>query len=354
MLEYYTGILFLTTNRVGAFDEAFRSRIHMTLYYPLLDEDQTRRIWSMNLKRMLKRKEGKLEASERDLLDFAITHFKKNVPRKTRWNGRQIRNACQTAAALAEFEAHNKPQPESSVETSSTETTTVIAQLQVKHFEIVAEAALQFDTYIEETIAYNQSDRAYQAKERSDHFDWKQRSSARPPPMFASSYGAGSDYDPNPPYYAQRQDAPWSSHTPGRERSYGGGGGYDRGDADPYDRRTPGSGLSERMQDSAMGLATPSTSRRSPAPLRDPGGGFDGTPSQRERGPYASAPMDEPPFATYQGRKYPGTGYDGGGGYDGGRYQRGETEPPVSQREREREQYGPPPGDLRDFRGYSS
>ena len=326
----------------------------MTLYYPLLDEDQTRRIWSMNLKRMLKRKEGKLEASERDLLEFALTHFKKNVPRKTRWNGRQIRNAFQTAAALAEFEAHNKLPPEGGVEASSTETTTtVVAQLQVKHFEIVAEAALQFDTYIEETIAYNQSDRAYQAKERSDHFDWKQRSTGagRPAaPMFASSYGAGSDYDPNPPYYAQRQDAPWSSsHTTGRERSYG---GYDRGDPDPYDRRTPGSGLSERMQDSAMGLATPSASRRSPAPLREPGGGFDSTPSQRERerGPYASAPLDEPPFATYQGRKYPGAGYDSG--YDSGRYQRGETEPPVSQRERE--QYGPPPGDLRDFRGYSS
>lgn len=30
-LEYYSGILFLTTNRVGSIDEAFRSRIHMRL-----------------------------------------------------------------------------------------------------------------------------------------------------------------------------------------------------------------------------------------------------------------------------------------------------------------------------------
>lgn len=36
-LEYYAGILFLTTNRVALFDDAFKSRIHMSLYYPALD-----------------------------------------------------------------------------------------------------------------------------------------------------------------------------------------------------------------------------------------------------------------------------------------------------------------------------
>ena len=34
VLEYYAGILFLTTNRIGDFDEAFTSRIHMRLFYP--------------------------------------------------------------------------------------------------------------------------------------------------------------------------------------------------------------------------------------------------------------------------------------------------------------------------------
>lgn len=32
MLEYYKGILFLTTNRIGTFDEAFKSRIHISLF----------------------------------------------------------------------------------------------------------------------------------------------------------------------------------------------------------------------------------------------------------------------------------------------------------------------------------
>lgn len=35
MLEYYKGLLFLTTNRVGAFDEAFKSRVHITLFCEL-------------------------------------------------------------------------------------------------------------------------------------------------------------------------------------------------------------------------------------------------------------------------------------------------------------------------------
>jgi SpoVK/Ycf46/Vps4 family AAA+-type ATPase len=36
-LEYYDGILILTSNRVGTFDEAFKSRIQVALHYPNLD-----------------------------------------------------------------------------------------------------------------------------------------------------------------------------------------------------------------------------------------------------------------------------------------------------------------------------
>jgi len=37
-LEYFTGILILTTNRVATFDQAFRSRIHISLGLPALDQ----------------------------------------------------------------------------------------------------------------------------------------------------------------------------------------------------------------------------------------------------------------------------------------------------------------------------
>jgi SpoVK/Ycf46/Vps4 family AAA+-type ATPase len=39
VLEYYQGILILMTNRVGTFDEAFKSRVQLALYYPQLSEE---------------------------------------------------------------------------------------------------------------------------------------------------------------------------------------------------------------------------------------------------------------------------------------------------------------------------
>ncbi|KAI0150560.1 hypothetical protein GGR57DRAFT_514176 [Xylariaceae sp. FL1272] len=49
VLEYYAGILFLTPNRIGDFDEAFASRINISLYYPELDETKTKNIFKLNL-----------------------------------------------------------------------------------------------------------------------------------------------------------------------------------------------------------------------------------------------------------------------------------------------------------------
>jgi SpoVK/Ycf46/Vps4 family AAA+-type ATPase len=44
-LEYYQGIMFLTTNRVSDFDEAMQSRIHLTLKYGALGVDTRKGIW---------------------------------------------------------------------------------------------------------------------------------------------------------------------------------------------------------------------------------------------------------------------------------------------------------------------
>src|SRR5271163_4464933 len=50
-LEYCTGILFLTTNRVSEFDEAILSQIHIMLRYYDLDREARRDIWTNFLKR---------------------------------------------------------------------------------------------------------------------------------------------------------------------------------------------------------------------------------------------------------------------------------------------------------------
>lgn len=44
-MEYYQGILFLTTNRAEDFDPAFMSRIHLMIDYQPLNEHQRTRIW---------------------------------------------------------------------------------------------------------------------------------------------------------------------------------------------------------------------------------------------------------------------------------------------------------------------
>lgn len=52
LLEYFQGILFLTTNRVETFDDAFQSRIHVALRYGDLTTKAKRSVWKMFLERV--------------------------------------------------------------------------------------------------------------------------------------------------------------------------------------------------------------------------------------------------------------------------------------------------------------
>lgn len=171
VLEYYSGILFLTTNRIGAFDLAFHSRIHMSLFYPRLDKDSTIKIWEMNLARAQETWGDKLSIDEKDqkeILDFASKHFldleksKKTIV----WNGRQIRNAFQTAIALAEWEAH-----QFGVKHKVREP--IKPTLEKKHFVSVAKASKHFDDYLKETLAGTAADLAMEDHERRDDFKSK-------------------------------------------------------------------------------------------------------------------------------------------------------------------------------------
>jgi SpoVK/Ycf46/Vps4 family AAA+-type ATPase len=85
--------LILTSNRVGTFDEAFKSRIQLALHYDDLDQDQRKKIWRNFIAR--------LEASESESVD--TTNLLKHIEElaKPEMNGRQIRNAVTTARQLA-------------------------------------------------------------------------------------------------------------------------------------------------------------------------------------------------------------------------------------------------------------
>jgi SpoVK/Ycf46/Vps4 family AAA+-type ATPase len=52
LLEYFQGILFLTTNRVETFDDAFQSRIHIALRYGDLTTKAKRSVWKMFLEKV--------------------------------------------------------------------------------------------------------------------------------------------------------------------------------------------------------------------------------------------------------------------------------------------------------------
>ncbi|KAK3349555.1 hypothetical protein B0T25DRAFT_504750 [Lasiosphaeria hispida] len=106
-LEYYSGILFLTTNIVGVIDEAFKSRIHVALRYPSIDLHSTEKMWNNLLNRIAKDNETakvKIEFNRTSLLDYASSHYHKHEQTDSTWNGRQVRNAFQTAIALGHHE----------------------------------------------------------------------------------------------------------------------------------------------------------------------------------------------------------------------------------------------------------
>ncbi|KAH7245220.1 P-loop containing nucleoside triphosphate hydrolase protein [Fusarium tricinctum] len=138
VLEYYEGILILTSNRVGTFDEAFKSRIQLSLHYESLTKSQRRTIWDNFLNRLnnlenenssvgpIEGRKRKFEESrginfdeiERHLADLA----------EEQMNGRQIRNAITTARQLARFKDES---------------------MTYRHLEHVIRISRKFDKYLE-------------------------------------------------------------------------------------------------------------------------------------------------------------------------------------------------------------
>ncbi|KAF2453269.1 hypothetical protein BDY21DRAFT_293312 [Lineolata rhizophorae] len=99
-MEHYQGILFLTTNRVGTFDEAFMSRIHVAIHYPDFSDGHRADVWASFFRRLEQERGSKLVIS--DAVRKYVTSSAE--VRAVKWNGREIRNAFQTSVALAEQE----------------------------------------------------------------------------------------------------------------------------------------------------------------------------------------------------------------------------------------------------------
>ncbi|KAK6207223.1 hypothetical protein LQW54_007424 [Pestalotiopsis sp. IQ-011] len=181
ILEYYAGILFLTTNRVGSFDDAFRSRLHLTLYYPKLDKKQTLQIFEMNIRRVRDLNTKREQAGQRsvEIQDDKILRFARKHCETLSWNGRQIRNAFQTAIALAEFDVRDDGNDEPQ------------AVMGKKQFKTIAKASIEFDNYLFHT--HGGADQAAKARREQVRWDYEvEGRPARKPELIDSSSSSES------------------------------------------------------------------------------------------------------------------------------------------------------------------
>ncbi len=85
LLEYYSGIMFLTTNRASSIDTAFYSRISLSIKYDELNSNIRKTIW----KNILEKQKIELKSSDLNILS---THD---------LNGRQIKNIVRMSIAIA-------------------------------------------------------------------------------------------------------------------------------------------------------------------------------------------------------------------------------------------------------------
>lgn len=86
-LEYYEGILFLTTNRLSNIDGAFQSRIHISMQYPNLAAESRKAIW----KNLLENSKMPHDMSDADLSNLSEANL----------NGRQIKDVLKAGQLLA-------------------------------------------------------------------------------------------------------------------------------------------------------------------------------------------------------------------------------------------------------------
>ncbi|GKZ25446.1 hypothetical protein AbraCBS73388_001077 [Aspergillus brasiliensis] len=204
VLDYYSGVLFLTTNRVGTVDEAFKSRIHISLYYPYLGLEQTKKIWEVNLNRLeaIENEQtdtrGPLLIDRQGILEFATKHYNKSEHGKGRWNGRQIRNAFLIARALAHYEkAHGGQASESQ------------PNLNAEHFKTVVKAGIGFEKYLLATKGKTDEESAWLSGTRADHVHPSEGGNE---PRSTASMPVQPANPPVPPSWANQYPQP--SHAP--------------------------------------------------------------------------------------------------------------------------------------------
>ncbi|KAI7291256.1 hypothetical protein KC343_g316 [Hortaea werneckii] len=162
-MEYFRGLLFLTTNRVGQIDDAFVSRVHMAIGYERLSPDFRRKIWEGFFRKLERERAGKI------LVGPSARKFvlHSDEVQKIELNGREIRNALQTAITLAEFESIEAAGD--SGEGGATPSSSQIVVVEEDHFRRVLKMSEKFHDYV---TAIRREDEIQRAKVRGDRDDY--------------------------------------------------------------------------------------------------------------------------------------------------------------------------------------
>ncbi len=182
-MENCQSILFLTTNRVGSFDDAFVSRIHVSLYYRDFTEDDRRKIWTTFFNKLAKDRKNVMHVPVETIFYATGTEVA-----SLKWNGREIRNgewdhftyflitfmeegmwrwranskcdtAFQTAVALADFD------------NETNEDGKII--LRERHIQQIVHMSQEFKDYLNGLHRGDEAKRADRQRIRYDEFDAK-------------------------------------------------------------------------------------------------------------------------------------------------------------------------------------
>ncbi|KAL4917034.1 P-loop containing nucleoside triphosphate hydrolase protein [Aspergillus aurantiobrunneus] len=153
-MEYFKG-LSLTTNRVGQIDDAFISRVHIAIGYNTLNGETRKKIWNGFLQQLARERAGKIQIAP----DAKKWVLETTGESQVQLNGRDIRNALQTAITLAEFECEEDPD-------YSPEMVTVVTQ---DHFQRVLEMSNRFHNYVTSVRREDERRRAQCRGDRNDY-----------------------------------------------------------------------------------------------------------------------------------------------------------------------------------------
>ena len=100
VLEYFKGILIMTTNRVMMFDVAMLSRCHYAIDFKSLTQKQETKIWQSYVDQLNENNCGNKSHVEEWVAQI--------TRRRTKLSGREIRNVFTTAQTLATAEPNKK------------------------------------------------------------------------------------------------------------------------------------------------------------------------------------------------------------------------------------------------------